>query len=212
MSLVLTEFADWIGSIAFDNYAKRNALSADLIGEVIAGLDQAATEGARAVVLRSARADKVWSAGHDVDELPKADVDPLPYNDPLEQLLRGVKAFPAPVIAMVHGSVWLGHAILIMACDIVIADETSAFAITPAKLGLPYNAEGFLDFMARLPLTIVKEMFFTANPIPAARAEHIGIVNDSSDEELEAHTYAIAIRSRTAHQQPSPPRRTPLEF
>ena len=40
--------------------------------------------------------------GHDIEELPKADVDPLPYSDPLEQLLRAVKAFPAPVIAMVH--------------------------------------------------------------------------------------------------------------
>jgi methylmalonyl-CoA decarboxylase len=198
MSLVLTEFAECIGSIAFDNHAKRNALSTDLIEEVIAGLDQLKAQGARAVVLRSARAEKVWSAGHDVDELPKADVDPLPYNDPLEQLLRSVKAFPAPVLAMVHGSVWGGACDLIMACDIVIADETSAFAITPAKLGLPYNAVGFLDFIARLPLTIVKEMFFTADPIPAERAERIGIVNMIVPaEELEARTYGMAKKIAT---------------
>jgi methylmalonyl-CoA decarboxylase len=125
--------------------------------------------------------------------LPRANVDPLPYSDPLEQLLRAVKSFPAPVIAMVHGSVWGGACDLVMACDIVIADETSAFAITPAKLGLPYNAVGFLDFMARLPLTIVKEMFFTADPIPADRAERIGIVNMIVPAaELEARTYAMA--------------------
>ncbi len=177
MSLVRIEFSEWIGSIAFDNYVKRNALGADLIAEVIGGLDQLKGLGARVVVLRSAYNEKVWSSGHDVDELPKANLDPLPYNDPLEQLLRCVKSFPAPVIAMVHGSVWGGACDLIMACDIVIADETSSFAITPAKLGLPYNAVGFLDFMARLPLTIVKEMFFTADPIPADRAEHVGIVN-----------------------------------
>jgi methylmalonyl-CoA decarboxylase len=193
MSLVRIEFSDWIGSIAFDNYVKRNALGADLIAEVIAGLDQLKGLGARAVVLRSACNEKVWSSGHDVDELPKANLDPLPYNDPLEQLLRCVKSFPAPVIAMVHGSVWGGACDLIMACDIVIADETSSFAITPAKLGLPYNAVGFLDFMARLPLTIVKEMFFTADPIPAHRAERIGIVNmivPATD--LDARTYAMA--------------------
>lgn len=193
MSLVKTELTDWIGSIAFDNYAKRNALAADLIAEVIAGLNLCKTQGARAVVLRSACNDKVWSAGHAVDELPRANVDPLPYSDPLEQLLRAVKSFPAPVIAMVHGSVWGGACDLVMACDIVIADETSAFAITPAKLGLPYNAVGFLDFMARLPLTIVKEMFFTADPIPAERAERIGIVNMIVPAaELEARTYAMA--------------------
>ncbi len=144
-------------------------------------------------MIRSAGGENVWSAGHDVDELPKADVDPLPYGDPLEQLLRAVKSFPAPVLAMVHGSVWGGACDLVMACDIVIADETSAFAITPAKLGLPYNAAGFLDFMTRLPLTIVKEMFFTADPVPAARAEHIGIVNMIVPAaELEDRTYAMA--------------------
>lgn len=203
MAQIKIDFADLIGSIAFDNYGKRNALSAGAIAEVIAALEQFKAQQARAVVLRSARNEKVWSAGHDVDELPKADVDPLPYSDPLEQLLRAVKAFPAPIIAMVHGSVWGGACDLIMACDIVIADETSAFAITPAKLGLPYNAAGFLDFMARLPLTIVKEMFFTADPIPAERAERVGIVNlIVPAAELEARTYAmartIAIRSPAA--------------
>ena len=192
-SLIQTDYADWIGTIAFDNYAKRNALGADLITEVIAALDRFKTQGARAVVLRSARDEKVWSSGHDVDELPKANIDPLPYSDPLERILRAVKSFPAPVIAMVHGSVWGGACDLIMACDIVIADETSAFAITPAKLGLPYNMEGILDFLARLPLAIVKEMFFTADPIPADRAEHIGIVNMIVPAaELEARTYAMA--------------------
>jgi len=193
MPLVRTEFSDRIGTIAFDNYAKRNALSRALIAEVIVALDRFRADGARAVVLRSAANEKVWSAGHDVDELPKADIDPLPYGDPLERLLRAVKAFPAPVIAMVHGSVWGGACELVMACDIVIADETSAFAITPAKLGLPYNAAGFLNFISRLPLTIVKEMFFTADPIPAERAERVGIVNMIVPAaELEARTYAMA--------------------
>ena len=137
--------------------------------------------------------EKVWCAGHAIDELPKADVDPLPYSDPLEVLLRAVKAFPAPVLAMVQGSVWGGACELVMACDIVLGDETCAFAMTPTKLGLPYNVSGFLNFMNRLPLTIVKEMFFTADLIPAARAERVGIVNMIVPAaELEARTYAMA--------------------
>ena len=59
---------------------------------------------------------------------------------------------------MVHGSVWGGALDLVMACDVVLADETGAFAITPAKLGPPYNANGFLSFMSRAPLGIVKEI------------------------------------------------------
>jgi methylmalonyl-CoA decarboxylase len=193
MSLIRTDYADWIGTIAFDNYAKRNALGADLIAEVIAAFDRFKAQGARVLVLRSARDEKVWSSGHDVDELPKANIDPLPYSDPLERILRAVKSFPAPVIAMVHGSVWGGACDLVMACDLVIGDETSAFAITPAKLGLPYNMAGFLNFMMRLPLAIVKEMFFTADLIPAHRADNMGIVNMIVPAaELEARTYGMA--------------------
>jgi len=193
MPLIQSELADRIGTIAFDHDARRNALGADLIAEMLAALKHFEGEGARVVVLRSRAGGKVWSAGHDVGELPRAELDPLPYDDPLEQLLRAVKGFPAPVIAMVRGSAWGGACDLVMACDIVIGDETCGFAITPAKLGLPYNLGGFLNFMSRLPLNVVKEMFFTADLIPAERAARVGIVNEVVPAaELEARTYAMA--------------------
>ena len=123
----------------------------------------------------------------------RRNLDPLPYDDPLEQLLRAVKGFSAPVIAMVHGSVWGGACDLVMACDLVYGDETCSFAITPAKIGLPYNLAGFLNFMSRLPLAVVKEMFFTAEPIAAERAERVGIINAVVPvAELESHVQATA--------------------
>jgi methylmalonyl-CoA decarboxylase len=193
MALVRVAFANRIATLTLDHYAKRNALGAALIAEVLEAFELFRVQRVRAVVLRAAGMEKVWSAGHDIDELPKAGIDPLPYGDPLEKLLRAVKRFPAPVIAMIHGSVWGGACELVMACDIVIADESASFAITPAKFGVPYNAAGFLNFTARLPLNVVKEMFFTAEPIAAARAERVGIVNRIVPEaELEEHTYAMA--------------------
>ena len=176
-SPIQTSFQDQIGIIAFDHYAKRNALSQRMIAAILDALENFKSLQARAVILRSAQSASVWSAGYAIDELPKAGIDPLPYDEPLEQLLRVVKAFPAPVIAMVHGSVWGGACDLVIACDLVVADETSAFAITPAKIGLPYNMVGILNFMSQLPLAIVKEMFFTADPIGAERAERVGIIN-----------------------------------
>ena len=193
MPLVRAEISDAVGTLALDHYDKRNALGRALIADVLAALERFKAERAQVVVLRSAVKDKVWSAGHDVEELPKAGIDPLPYGDPLEQLLRAVKTFPAPIIAMIHGSVWGGACELVVACDIILADETSTFAMTPAKLGVPYNAAGFLNFINRLPLAVVKEMFFTAEPLSAARAEKVGIVNTIVPEaELEARTYAMA--------------------
>jgi methylmalonyl-CoA decarboxylase len=193
MALIQTSYSDNIATIAFDNYSKRNALSAVLIAEMIAALDEFEAKQVRVVVLRSASNGRVWSAGHDVRELPEAAIDPLPYSDPLEELLRAVKSFPAPVIGMVHGSVWGGACELIMSCDLVYGDETCTFAITPAKLGLPYNVAGLLSFISRIPLAIAKEMFFSANAISAQRAERVGIVNEVVPEaDLEAHVYALA--------------------
>jgi methylmalonyl-CoA decarboxylase len=193
MALIQIANSGDVATIALDDYAKRNSLSAALIAETLAALTQFKATKVRAVVLRSAVIENIWSAGHDVSELPKANVDPLPYSEPMEQLLRAIKAFPAPVIAMVHGSVWGGACDLIMSCDLVFGDETCAFAITPAKLGVPYNIAGLLTFLSRVPLTIAKEMFFTAEPIGAQRAERVGIINELVPEaELETHVYALA--------------------
>ena len=193
MALIQKRDSENVATIAFDNYSKRNALSRALITETIAALDEFRAKGVRAVVLRSATTEKVWSAGYDVNELPKANIDPLPYSDPLESLLRAVKAFPAPVIAMVHGSVWGAACDLVMSCDLVFGDETCTFAITAAKLGLPYNIAGLHNFLSRVPLTVAKEMFFSAEPISAHRAERVGIINELVPEaELESRVYAMA--------------------
>ena len=51
-----------------------------------------------------------------------------------------------------------------MSCDIVIAAEETTFAITPTKLGVPYDIEGTLSFMQPVSLPVIKEMLFTAQP------------------------------------------------
>jgi methylmalonyl-CoA decarboxylase len=177
MALVEREIKEGIGILTLNNNEKRNALSEALVDELIRGLKGFQDNKVPVVILCAAEGAKVWSAGHDVKELPRSHRDPLGYFDPLEKVLRAVQEYPGPVIAMVHGSVWGGACDLIMSCDLVVGDETSAFAITPAKLGLPYNATGILHFMNRVGLNIAKEMFFSAEPIAAERAERVGILN-----------------------------------
>jgi methylmalonyl-CoA decarboxylase len=144
------------------------------------------------VVVRAAADVKVWSAGHDIGELPQGQ-EPLAYSDALERLLRAVASFPGPVVAMVHGSVWGGATDLVLSCDMIIGDETSSFAITPANLGLAYNTVGLLHFLRRLPLNFVKEMFFTAAPVKAADASKWGILNHLVPvADLERFTYDLA--------------------
>jgi methylmalonyl-CoA decarboxylase len=177
MPLIETEMRGKIGLITFNNPSKRNALSAKLMEEIVEALKDFRSSGVRAVVLRSAEGCDVWSSGIDVTELPRSRRDPLGYFDPIEKVLRSIQEYPSPVIAMVHGSVWGAACDLVMTCDIVVGDETSSFAITPARIGLPYNVTGILHFMNRIGLNEAKEMFFTAEPVVAERAERIGIIN-----------------------------------
>jgi len=99
MPLIRSRLENGVGTIAFDNYAHRNALSAALISEALGAFD-AMRRDARVIVLRTVSKNKVWSAGHDLNELSPKGQDPLGWHDPLEQLLRTISDFPAPVIAM----------------------------------------------------------------------------------------------------------------
>ena len=78
---------------------------------------------------------------------------------------------------MIEGGVWGGACEAAMACDIIVAAENATFALTPAKLGVPYNVSGMLTFLNSAPLRLIKEMAFTAKPISAERALAAGLVN-----------------------------------
>jgi methylmalonyl-CoA decarboxylase len=95
-----------IGVIILNNPAKRNALSTALIEELCAALEEMLLSHERVVILRAAAGVEVFSAGHDVRELPTNGRDPLTYDDPVRRVIRMIELFPAPVIAMVEGSVW----------------------------------------------------------------------------------------------------------
>lgn len=177
MSLILTEANGAIGTIVMNHLKKHNALSEALVEEIIQALGKFKSDNIQVVVLRAPLGVKVWSAGHDVGELPDRGRDPLGWNDGLRVLVREVQEFPAPIIALIEGGVWGGACEVAMACDMLVATPEATFAITPAKLGVPYNLGGLLTLMNMIPLPIAKEMLFTAQPIPAAQALNLGMIN-----------------------------------
>ena len=191
--MIIAEVKESVGFISLNDSSKLNALSSKLDDEFIAALEDFTVRKIRAVVVKAMpNKHNVWSAGHDVNELPLGHRDPLGYFDKLEKLLHAIQMFPAPVIAQIHGGVWGGATDLVMCCDIVIADSTATFAMTPAKLGLPYNASGIGHFLSRMHLNQVKEMFFTAQPIDAVTAENWGVINHLvSEDELEVKVEQI---------------------
>jgi methylmalonyl-CoA decarboxylase len=190
-----TDVIGKVGVITLEDKRRRNSISAKLANGIIDALEYLQAQDIRAVVLRACEGMTVWSSGRDITELPRGRRDPLAYNDPLEEMLRAIRVFPAPIVAMVHGSVWGGAFDLVLSCDIVVADETATFAITPANLGLPYNTTGLLHFLGRLPINLIKEMFFTAEPVDAHKAKDWLVVNHLVDQgELEKFTLELATK------------------
>jgi methylmalonyl-CoA decarboxylase len=193
MSSILSRVDGFVGTITLNHPEKRNALSEALVQGIIAALDQFRSRSVRSVILRAQPGARVWSAGHDVNELPAERRDPLGWDDPLRNLIRQIEYFPAPVIAMIEGTVWGGASETVFACDLIVAVPNTTFAVTPAKLGVPSNVSGMMTFLNAASLRIVKELTFTAKPISAERAERLGIINYVVPvDELEAFTYGLA--------------------
>lgn len=193
MPLVRKDFADHVGTLTLDHDEKRNALSRELIAAILEAFEDFERRRARVVILRANPGARVFCAGHDVRELPNPGRDPLSYQDPLEQVIRAIRASPAPVIGMIEGGVWGGGCEVALCCDLLIGAPSATFAITPAKLGVPYNVSGVLRVMSAVGAMLAREMFFTARPLEAERALQVGILNHLVPaDELEPYTRELA--------------------
>ena len=191
--IVLSQLQDHIGMVIMNDSRKLNSLSSELVQGILEAFDRFEDSKARVVILRALPGAKVWSAGHNIKEIPLDGQDPITWNVPFEKLLHRVRNLPMPVIAMIEGSVWGGACDLAMTCDMLVGTPTATFAITPAKLGLSYNTAGVNHFLGVLPIHIVKQMLFTAQPLSAEDAYRLGLLNSLVEpEKLEETTMQIA--------------------
>lgn len=187
-----------VGVIQLDHPQRRNALSRAIVDSIIEALAALAQAKSRAVILRATAGGAVWSAGHDVHELPESGRDPPGWDDPLRDLIREIEAFAAPVIAMVEGSVRGGACETVFACDLVVAAELEAFCMGMAR-----------DIAANAPLSVavMKEqlrILAGAHPMSPQGFERIQglrrLVHDSHDyrEGIQAFTDKPVPRFRGA--------------
>jgi methylmalonyl-CoA decarboxylase len=182
-----------IGIVTMNNPHQANCLSSEMVAGILNTFDEFEKTGVRVVILRAYPKAKVWSAGHNMKEIPLDGQDPLTWNIPFERLLHRVRGFPVPVIGMIEGTVWGGACDLAMTCDMLVGTNSVTFAITPAKIGLPYNAAGLTHFLGVLPLHIIKGMLFTAEQLSAEEAFRFGLLNRMVEpEDLENATFQIA--------------------
>ena len=187
------DIADRIATVTLDREDRRNALCEEMVDQFSAALESFRGVGVRCVVLRARPGCKVWSAGHDINELPEAGHDPLAWRDPLRKLIREIESFPAPIIAMIEGSVWGGACETVFACDLIIAADNAQFSdpvLAMGICGVELHAHTW-EFGPRK----AKELLFTGDAITAEQAERLGMVNHVVPlDQLVPETIALAQR------------------
>src|SRR3974390_1488923 len=187
-----TQIANNIG-IATINNPPVNSLSSDVCEKLLQSFDEFEKARVRAVIIGANPNTKIWSAGHDIREIPLDGHDAVTWTTGFERVLRRVRNCRVPVIAMLHSSVWGAACDLAVTCDLAIGTPKTTFAITPVKLGISYNTAGMSHFLGALPLHVIKEMVFTGNPLSAEDAYRFGLLNRLvSPEKLDATTMEIA--------------------
>ena len=180
--LTSTTIRDRVCYVEMQNEDRYNCLSEAMCGELMDALAHGYDSECVCIVIGARTKNGVWSAGHDIKELPQDGTDPLAFQVPMERLLRRVQDTPIPVIACVSGSVWGGACDLCLSCDMIVSSKNATFAITPAKIGIPYNASGILHFINQLGMNKAREMFFLGTPITAEDALNVGLINHVAEE------------------------------
>jgi len=167
-----------VATIALDQPDTRNALSDQLLGELVAALEAARDDGdVRCVVLTSTH-ERVFSAG--------ANLAGFAAEVPLVHKHFGTERFPRiftllgqlgkPSICAANGHVLAGALGLALACDLIIAREG-------ARFGTPEINVGVFPFMVMaltyrsVPRKKTNELLLLGEQISAEEAQRIGIVN-----------------------------------
>jgi enoyl-CoA hydratase/carnithine racemase len=162
--------------IVLDRPEKRNALSLEVIEEMIAALRRLSTEDAvRAIVVEGA--GPAFSAGHDLAEMihgEKAVFGEL--FDRCTVMMQTVHEIPQPVIAKVHGIATAAGCQLVAACDLAVAAEGTRFATPGVKIGL-FCSTPMVPVSRAIGRKRAMQMLLTGEPIDATTALEWGLVN-----------------------------------
>ena len=188
--------ADGVATIALDQPETRNALSNELLGELIAAFESARDdERVRCVVLTSTH-DKVFSAGGSLDQFA-ADV-PLVHKhfgtERFPRLFRTIMQLGKPTICAAGGHVLAGALGLALACDFIVAKQGATFGTPEINVGVfPFMIMALI--YRNVPRKKANELLLLGERISAEEAVAAGIVNRVVPaDEFEAAVDDWAIR------------------
>ena len=200
--ILLREMHGSIAVLTLNRPAARNSLSEGLIAELDTALrDIHDDEKVRAVVI--AANGPAFSAGHDMKELTarRTDADRgrayfAEIMTACSAMMQAIVHLPKPVVAAVQGIATAAGCQLVASCDLAVASEAASFATPGVDIGL-FCSTPMVALSRNVPRKQAMEMLLTGEPISAATALSIGLINRVAAAGTERDA-AIALAGKVA--------------
>ncbi len=195
---ILTEQNDRVLTLHINRPDKKNALSQAMYATLAYALDRAATNPEVRVVLIVGHHD-CFTSGNDILDFLKA--PNTTEASPVARFMRGLAAFPKPVVAAVNGpAIGIGTTLLLH-CDLVYAGENTRFHMPFVSIGIcaEYGSSWLLPRI--MGNVRAAELVLLGEPFTAARALECGLIN----EVLPAAQVEARARDRALRLAQQPP-------
>jgi methylglutaconyl-CoA hydratase len=168
-----------LATLTLNRPDKRNAISYELIGELIRALDEVKNSSARVLILTGA--GKAFSSGLDLDNLKaligRTSEQNLEDSRIMVSLFRTLYEFPKPTIAAVNGAAIAGGTGLALVCDFTLAVPEAKFGYTEVRIGfVPAIVSTFL--LRQVGEKIARDLLLTGRIFDAEEALRIGLLSE----------------------------------
>ena len=185
------EVVNGVAWLTINRPEARNALSKPVRDGLFSGVRRFNHDESAKVLVLTGAGDRAFCAGGDLKEMADTALT-VPPVDFVPQFGRNI-AIDKPTIAAVNGVAYAGGFMLAQNCDLVIAAESARFAVTEVKVGRGSPWAAPLSWLVGPRIAL--EILLTGDPLTAARAYEVGLVNRVvPDAGLRAEAQALAER------------------
>jgi enoyl-CoA hydratase/carnithine racemase len=186
MNLLISESENVI-TLQLNRIESRNAISVDLLNQLIEALEKIRKTNYRALLIRSSD-DKIFCSGADLKERANmSEKEVFQFLDRLRYSFQLLESIPFPTISYLNGSAFGGGLELALCTDFRFAKEHIELGLTETKLGIIPGAGGTQRLTRLIGESLSKELIFTAKRINASKAKEYGIINSIFTEDELQH-------------------------
>jgi methylglutaconyl-CoA hydratase len=168
-----------VASLTLNRPEKRNAISFELIDDLLRALDEVAASEAMILILTGA--GKAFCSGMDLENLKmligRSPEQNVQDSQMMVRLFRSLYEFPKPTIAAVNGAAVAGGTGLALLCDFTLATPDAKFGYTEVRIGfVPAIVSTFL--LRQIGEKHARDLLLTGRIFSADEAARLGLITE----------------------------------